>query len=377
VATLNFNIFTIIILAGIIQGLIFGFFLLSRRKHSTGNLYLAITVFSLALSNLNYMPSAIGLGKLFPILDILYVPFELLIIPAFYVFVNHYLEYRTSRKVKFSFVAVFLLSVILNTLDGYDLFFSNGALLSKNLRYGFYSIEEYFTLAYSLFLILLIIKKIQSYERANSGYAIEKVKAKTKWLKQTLYLGLAVCFLWLGIAFYMENNTTNFNLYYILWICTSFIIYWISYTASSHYTLLLERKSIRSGIILNSQKRQTETRPKKKLDETGAIFSRFEDFVQASFANPYLNIDDVAKELNISSNYLSQIISQNNTKFNSYLNTLRVESAKEMLLDETFSKYTIIAIGLEAGFNSKASFYRAFKTHTGKTPVEYQKSALK
>jgi len=45
-----------------------------------------------------------------------------------------------------------------------------------------------------------------------------------------------------------------------------------------------------------------------------------------------------------------------------------------MLQDLDFDNYTITAIGLESGFNSKTSFYAAFKKFTNKTPVEYRKS---
>ena len=43
-----------------------------------------------------------------------------------------------------------------------------------------------------------------------------------------------------------------------------------------------------------------------------------------------------------------------------------------MLNDKKFSQYTIISIVLETGFNSNASFYRAFRKYTGKSPKEYK-----
>lgn len=83
-------------------------------------------------------------------------------------------------------------------------------------------------------------------------------------------------------------------------------------------------------------------------------------------------MDLVATNINISTNYLSQIINSNKIKFNDYINKLRIEEAIKMLNDEKFSQYTITSIGLEAGFNSNASFYRAFKKHTGKSPKNYK-----
>ena len=90
--------------------------------------------------------------------------------------------------------------------------------------------------------------------------------------------------------------------------------------------------------------------------------------------NPFLNLNDVAQDLKISNNYLSQIISSKNTNFNDFLNFVRIEKVKVMLNEIEYSNYTITSIGLEAGFNSNASFYRAFKKHTGISPSNYRKT---
>jgi len=63
------------------------------------------------------------------------------------------------------------------------------------------------------------------------------------------------------------------------------------------------------------------------------------------------------------------------SNFPDYINKYRVKEAKKLLGDNNFSAYTIVAIGLECGFNSKSTFYYAFKKFTGLTPTAYRKEA--
>ena len=88
-----------------------------------------------------------------------------------------------------------------------------------------------------------------------------------------------------------------------------------------------------------------------------------------------MNIAFISTELNISEGYVSQLMGKNSElNFNDYINELRIKDAEQMLRDESFDNYTITAIGLESGFNSKSSFYSAFKKFNGMTPNEYKKS---
>ncbi len=89
--------------------------------------------------------------------------------------------------------------------------------------------------------------------------------------------------------------------------------------------------------------------------------------------NPSLNLDIVAEKLNISANYLSQIINKTTGKtFCEIIGGLRVDEIKLMLNNNQFEKYTLLSIGLEAGFNSKSVFYRTFKKFTSMTPSQYK-----
>lgn len=95
------------------------------------------------------------------------------------------------------------------------------------------------------------------------------------------------------------------------------------------------------------------------------------------YQNPELSLTATAEKLNISCTYLSQLVNAlSNYNFSDFINQYRVKDAEEKLTDTNFAQYTILAIGLEAGFNSKSAFYSAFKKHTGTTPSEHRHSCL-
>ncbi|MDH7446257.1 helix-turn-helix domain-containing protein [Aquimarina sp. 2201CG14-23] len=92
------------------------------------------------------------------------------------------------------------------------------------------------------------------------------------------------------------------------------------------------------------------------------------------YRNPNLGLESVAKKLKISSNYLSQLVNKLTGKnFADYINTFRVEDAKLKLRNVNFINYTIVGIALESGFNSKSTFYSAFKKIAGISPSIYRK----
>jgi YesN/AraC family two-component response regulator len=86
-----------------------------------------------------------------------------------------------------------------------------------------------------------------------------------------------------------------------------------------------------------------------------------------------LTIDDVALALNINSKYLSQVINEiYKRNFYSYINNYRINDSKQMLVSGEFGNYSMEGIAKTVGFNSKSSFYTAFKNNTGMTPLEFK-----
>lgn len=91
-----------------------------------------------------------------------------------------------------------------------------------------------------------------------------------------------------------------------------------------------------------------------------------------------LSLSQLADQLSISSNYLSQVINeQSGQRFFDFINSYRVVEAKQVLARESEEKGNILAIALDAGFNSKSAFYTAFKRHTGQTPTQFRNNVVK
>ncbi|MEM7110357.1 MAG: helix-turn-helix domain-containing protein [Bacteroidota bacterium] len=92
------------------------------------------------------------------------------------------------------------------------------------------------------------------------------------------------------------------------------------------------------------------------------------------YLDPNLSIRSLASHLEISDRYASMMIKQFfNKNFREVVNELRVSAVKEMMNDTSYSNYSILSIGLEAGFNSKSTFHSVFRKYTGMSPAEHQK----
>jgi AraC-like DNA-binding protein len=90
------------------------------------------------------------------------------------------------------------------------------------------------------------------------------------------------------------------------------------------------------------------------------------------YQNPELTLSDLAKELKTNPSMLSKVINQNfEMNFNDFVNFYRVEEVKQKLQDAANAHLTIMSIAYDAGFNSKATFNRAFKKFTSKNPKEF------
>ncbi len=89
------------------------------------------------------------------------------------------------------------------------------------------------------------------------------------------------------------------------------------------------------------------------------------------YLNPDLTLPGLSEILNIPRTRLSIILNEyKKNNFYDFLSTYRIREAKK-LMNSGAHIGNILQIAYDSGFNSKSTFYKAFKKITGMTPTEY------
>jgi AraC-like DNA-binding protein len=90
------------------------------------------------------------------------------------------------------------------------------------------------------------------------------------------------------------------------------------------------------------------------------------------YQNPQLTLTELSQSLGLHPVWVSRIINAGfEMNFNDFINKLRVEEVQAQLQKKEGRSYTIMSLAYDAGFNSKATFNRAFKKFTGKNPKDF------
>ena len=93
-----------------------------------------------------------------------------------------------------------------------------------------------------------------------------------------------------------------------------------------------------------------------------------------AYLRPDLSLAMLARETNIPGRNLSRSINTYlRRNFFEFINKMRVEEAKRLLLNMDASGYTVESIYSECGFRSRSTFFLAFKKVEGKTPAAWLK----
>lgn len=265
-----------------------------------------------------------------------------LIGPALYIYLNSVInpEYKKKKSWKIHFILLIATILIVGLIYPYHI----------------YPEHWYRFIIGKIYLIWFVYLLISGYLLKDTILNIFKKSPKTTYLEfwlLSVYFG--------NFIIWIAYKTTRYTSYIVGALSFSFILY-----------LLLVL------ILLNKKKTAifspTEKYSDKKIENASALIQQLEKIMseEKPHKNPNIKLKNIADKLNISSHLLSQLLNDNLGKsFSLFINEYRVEEAKKLIKGN--HKFTLEAIGFDAGFSSKSTFYATFKKMVGETPSQFKK----
>ena len=373
-------IYTTLLNIALFQGIVLGLIILkSSLFNSNSNKYLAYLLFTLSIILLNHVFEVEDTFTTYPFLHFIDNIEWVFLLPVFmFLFIKNRTQntVKIKQKVYLCFIP-FAYSAILNIVS--DLDHVAGIYTIPQTGIVLMTILGLIHLALALTFIPFLL--IYSY------FIIKNLRdpQEKKWIITLLTIVTSLIFAFLII--YLASLFINFNLssaMSVLALSATFIIHWTAYIGIYKYKLAKNKEAIFNflnndmtilPINLKIGEKNTAEEYRESITTDNLYFQKLEVLCKELqiYTDSTLNREKVAAKLGISAGYVSQIINTiTEDNFANYINQYRVEAVKEMISNSDYKNYNLLAMGLESGFTSKTTFYKAFKKHTGQTPNEYK-----
>ena len=360
--TLNF--FLLIFLLGAVHGVLNALVIFFQKDSNQKCLIFSLFILSLSLACLKT-----ALQEIFPVF------WSQFPVPLLYQFAwgpllllytqsTLYKAFRLQR----THILLFVPSVVFDFLFG---IISQWVSIDTELRSDVSFLIDFIASVHFSYFILRSIATLKLYRKGLDGF-YANISAKTiRWLT-SLHL---ICGVLLGgWLFYMISTVwlwsydlpfANMKTYYPGYTWFSGSIYYLVYRWYQSSSIQQIEKPVKPP----KPDKKPVYDPNKVLEEVSS---------HRYYQDPKLTLKRLATRMQLPINDLSQTINVGlNKSFSDFINALRVEEVKQKMNDPKYAHLSQLGIALESGFNSKATFNRAFKKFTGMNPSEYQKKLLK
>jgi len=373
-------IYTTLLNIAIFQGVVLGLVILkSTLFNSTSNKYLAYLLFTLSILLLNHVLDLEGAYTDYPFLRFMDDVEWAFLLPVFiFLFVINRIDdaVKSKQKIYLCFIP-FAFSAVLNIV--YDL----------DAVAGIYTIAEWGNNVINVLSLLHLLLAIVfiPFLLIYSYFMIKHLKEpqEKRWIIALLTIVSSLLFAWLltalaGIFLQYDISATMSAVA----LSATFIMHWTAYIGIYKYKLAKNKDAIYNFLNHDSAislrpliliENSSMEEAKESITADNHYFQKLEFLCkeQHLYTDSTLNREKVAEQLGISAGYVSQIVNTiTGDNFAHYINNYRVEAVKEMISNAEFENYNLLAMGLESGFTSKTTFYKAFKKVTGQTPNEYK-----
>ena len=396
----DFNFYSSLLLITFSQGLIYSLLLLKKgiQTQNKSNYWLSLFVFLCSLYVAPWMLGFAGWYDNQPYRNFMfYMPFQHLLFvgPTIFFYTQFLLNpaFKFTKKQFLHFIPGIIYLVYIFGMFVYDVFIVNKLYFYENgmdkdfdewYQYcGFISMFVYF---------ILSIKYYYNYRKLIVQITSNADSVLFNWIRNYLFafLGMLLLKIVTEIFFNIFPQYTNYVGGWWFYLMFSLILYYIAITgyANANQTKIGFEMSVfdkKTILLLDKNKSfavqeeniidiEHETFEPKKSPEIQAWKTKIETLIfnEKLYQNPELSLAEIAKKLESNSSVISKAVNQGFAmNFNDFINNYRVEAVKEMFANGEHKKSTLVGIAYDCGFNSKATFNRAFKKNTGFSPKDY------
>lgn len=394
----EFGFYSSVLLITFSQGIIYSILLLVKaiKTENKSNYWLSIFVFICSLFVFPWMVGFAGWYNTQPYRDLLfYTPFQhlFLIGPIIYFYTQSLLNpsFRLNKKNALHFLPGIVYIIYITALWIYDKFIYGDYYFYKNgIDKDFDSWYQYLGFLSMTIYFIFSIRFYNLYKKLLVQVRSDAENLLFDWIKKYLYAFLGM----ISLRFLFDISSNFFevlNSYEGSWwffLVYSIILYYISITGYSNgviskisfaekfynnkSTLLLTNdSSSNEEITIAVEYKILDSQNNPEIEHWK---TQIENLIQNQrlFQNPELTLTDIAKKLDTNASVISRTINQGfQMNFNDFINNFRIEEIKKAFNEGEHKKTTLLGIAFDCGFNSKATFNRAFKKNTGFSPKEY------
>lgn len=367
----SFQIIDIIIIIGICQGIFLTFTLqrISNNNHSANTI----------LSKLILIATMMLIGRFiyFRYLNLTIFHWSILVDslvflfgPLFYIYIRRLLfKGNTSYLLPVYHAVPFLLLWTLSIFylihyssEDFYQYFLNGNL--KTI-FNIISIVMIASNLYYLFRSYKLVKKYKKEEKQNFSFEQSPINFLNSFLISFLVCLVAWIISYINYSL-LDRYFTYVN-YESVWVAIPVLLYVIGYFSLKQpelFRIPLEVKISEKKARLSALDSDLL---KKKLD---SLMLNEKVFLQHD-----LTLREVAKLLKTSTNNISWLLnSVYKTTFYDFINSHRIKEFVKEVENKKHLQNTILALSIDAGFNSKSTFNKAFKVVMKDTPSNYIKN---
>ena len=369
------------------NGIVFSFLLLKKgiQNNNNANKWLSFLLFLCAMYIAPYMLGYAGWYSKKVTREILYfIPFMqvLLIGPVIFFYTKSLLNstFKISKKEYYHFIPtliylVYSLIVFITDKLILDEFYFYADGRDKDMA-NWYQIAGIISMVYYLIASLKFYKNYKKLVFDKVSFADSIL---FEWIPNFLIAFLSIVVLRV-LLFLLNPEWGNFGNQFWHYIAFSIVVLYVSVNGYANAVKMSFLNDVNSESINVYQESDEDYKTKQdntNLEEIEFWKDKILHLVESEkvFKNPTLTLSDLSKLLNTTPKNISKSINSGfDMNFNDFINHYRIEAVKEKLQKEEHKTSTLLGIAFDCGFNSKATFNRAFKKSTDLSPKDYLKN---